>query len=208
MSHLSPSELTALRAVALEIRETWSARGYKVGTALSLDSDFTENQAPRSVLTRAIIRRAYVRGATKAKLWCDNGPGGSKELHSTNGSVEHILRLLKATNEGGQYVIRAKDDSMLRNLEITLLGRQERWVFAYTLTDDDLCDIFVAPVHDFIEGSPGRLVLGPAILLDSPSTPPSSGRFQPDNDEDLDLGGGALDEEGWDEDESDDELGA
>jgi hypothetical protein len=199
MSRLAPSEVDSLQEIAHEIRETWSARGHHVGQALSVDRDFVDNERPRSALTRAIVTKAFELGARKASVGHENGPGGSKELHTFNDDVEHIFRLLKASIEDDEYVIRVKDDAMIRDLEITLMGRQERWVFAYTLDGEDLDDIFVAEVLGVIEGNPGRLTLGTPIMLGV--VPPSpQGGFRPDNDEDLDLGGESA--EGAEGDES------
>lgn len=194
MSRLTNDEVRDLHVVADEIFETWGERGHHVGVALETDSDFRTTEIPRSALSRSIVKSAFVRGARKASIWYEPGPGGSHELHSTSADVEHVFRLLKAKIKDEDYVIPVKDDAMLTSLEVTLLGRQERWVFAYTMTGDDIGEIFVAEVIGVVEGSPGRLILGPRTVLGTLGAPPT-GRGFVGEDEDLEWFDDDLGEE-------------
>jgi hypothetical protein len=65
-----------------------------------------------------------------------------------------------------------------------LLGRQESWVFAYSL--DGLLQVdqvFIARIFGCTEGNPGQLILGPLTMLDT-QLPPSGG-FAPSEDDTL-----------------------
>lgn len=198
MSHLSPHELTRLHRVADEIFETLGARGHHIDGALDVDPAFRQGRSPQSALTRALVVAGLQRGASQAGLAYRSGPGGVKEVHTLSGNVEHIFRLRRALRgDDGEYVIEAKDNSMLKDLEASSLLIQDRWVFAYTYVDEGIDQIFVAPVLDVIEGNPGRLVLGAAIQLGKLPTPPVGG-FQP-ADEDL---------EGFEDDAAEDDPGS
>jgi hypothetical protein len=176
--------------IVTEIRESWAETGHRVRSALELDEDFTINGGPQSELSRAKIGAAFRRGARKSKLFSFAfGPGGSKEVSIIEDGAERFVRLLKATrNEAGDIVIRAKDRSMLENLEPDSLYPQERWVLGYVLSEDTIAEIFMAKVLDVLEGNPGRLVLGPVTYLEGAMLPgPNGGGFRSD-DEDLDWG--------------------
>lgn len=63
--------------------------------------------------------------------------------------------------------------------------REERWVYSFTLSEDDLIDeVFVAEALDYVDGSPGHLTLGDAVYLGH-DLPPTRG-FIPTS-EDLDV---------------------
>lgn len=190
MSHMSRAALHDLEMyVVTEIRETWADSGHHVRIALDLDEDFSASGGPQSELSRAKIGAAFRRGAGKSKR-CNFafGPGGSREVTVIDDGAERIVRLLKATlNDAGEIVIRAKDRSMLENLEPDSLWPQERWVLGYILTEDTVATIFTARVIDVLEGNPGRLVLGPVTHLEGSALPGPGGGFRSD-DEDLDWG--------------------
>lgn len=176
--------------IVTEIQESWAETGHRVRSALELDEDFTINGAPQSELSRAKIGAAFKRGAGKSKFFnFSTGPGGSKEASIIEQGVERVVRLLKGTrNDAGDIVIRAKDRSILENLEPDSLYPQERWVMGYILSEDTIAEIFVAKVLDVLEGNPGQLVLGTVTYLEGATQPGPNGNGFQSEDEDLDWG--------------------
>lgn len=184
MSQPSENELANLALVAQEMREVFAYRGHGIGTALDVDECFRDGELGRSALGRLMAKSAARVGAGKTGISCEPAAGGALNLRSIDGMVDRRYRLRKAKAlPDGSYLIEANSDSIME-LDGDSFWREERWVFAYTVNEDDqLDDIFVAEILEVVEGNPGHLVLGPVIQL-QPVTPPTDG-FSPRKENDL-----------------------
>lgn len=186
MSRHRDAAIAELTTVASELRETFAARGHNIGTALDLDDSFRTGEDPRSTLARALAKAGIASGVRKAGgVGIKTLTGGARELCLIDGNVDRRYRVRRAkVRDDGSYLIEVKDDSVLR-LAGDSLFREERWVYSFTLSEDDLIDeVFVAEALDYVDGSPGHLILGAPVHLGS-DLPPTRG-FTPTY-EDLDV---------------------
>ena len=201
MSQLTPAERLQLEDVAEEILELLGERGHHVTTALDTDEEFRSGNRPRSAMVRALVLHGFSRGAARAGAGVSSGRGGTRQLHTINGSTERIFRLRQAARMDGEYRIEAANDAILHGLDADSLLQQEPWVFAYTAdSDDGIDELFVAPVLGYVDGKPGHLRLGDPVVLGAASpTAPGGGFRSPEEglegfeDEDLEEGGGLSD---------------
>lgn len=187
MSLPSVHEFELLNDLALEIREVFAERGYRVSQALSLDSSFERGEDPRSTLARALMRDAAAIAAGKVGMGVERAAGGSCNVQSFDGNVDRRYRVRRAKErEDGTFLIEANSDAILR-LDGDSLYREERWVLAYTLdADNQINTLFVAEILEVVEGTPGYLVLGTVHRLGTTGGGMlGGGRFDP-AEEDLD----------------------
>jgi len=196
MSLHSETAIGELTTIADELRETFAERGHRIGTALAQDASFQAGEDPHSTLARALAKAGIRTGAAKSgSIGLRTLPGGAREIQLIDGNVDRRYRVRRAkVRDDGTYLIEVKDDSVLR-LEGNTMFREERWVYSFTLNDDDLiADVFVAEALDYADGSPGHLILGDPVYLGA-GLPPTRG-FTPTS-EDLDV---------YDEDEDEDDM--
>lgn len=184
-----------LEQVAFEIREVYEERGHNVDSALGQDSAFRESGRSRSSLSRDLIAEAFLAGASRVGFDLDSGAWGAKQFRVTLGHSFGLFRLKKAekTANGSYRVVTSSSSAWGETDEDTLIA-EEPYVLGYTLSNNQIDDIFFAKVNGVTEGNPGELVLGRAVLLGGRG-PIGGGSFEPVVDDDL---------PGFDEIESDD----
>jgi hypothetical protein len=184
MSHPSPAELYSLGDIAHELREVLAERGHRVDTALDADPAFRgTSKRSESSLTRDLALDAISHAA--ARLGVDFRPvnGEGRELRCMSLGVTRRYRVRKAKRtKDGEFRVDGNSEGAEEPED--LLGRQESWVFAYSL--DGLLQVdqvFIARIFGCTEGNPGQLILGPLTMLDT-QLPPSGG-FAPSEDDTL-----------------------
>lgn len=182
MSHISASERAKLEQLSFWVREVFAERGYRIGLALGHDPSFTRGDDPRSTLARALMKSAVTVAAGHVGLAVVPGTGGARSVQSFDGNVDRRYRVRGAKVQGdGTFLIESNSDAILQTDDDSLYF-QESWVLGYTLDLDNQVDLlFVAPVLDVIEGTPGYLELGPAQLLGASPTTPTG--FTPSHEE-------------------------
>lgn len=185
MSHLSPEERNRLDGLAFWIRDEFSARGHNITTALDQDPAFREGERARSGLARSLMQAAVTVATSRVGLGLLTGDGGVRTVQSFDRGCDRRYRVLSAhKDEENHFRILSSSDAIL-SVDTDNFLPQESWVLAYTLTaDNQVDDLFVAPIIDRREGNPGELVLGPEYHLEG--APPSGGGFQP-TDEGLPM---------------------
>jgi hypothetical protein len=94
----------------------------------------------------------------------------------------------------GTYKVVTSSSSTWGELDEDTLIAEEPYVLGYTLSGNQVDDIFFAKVNGVIQGNPGELILGRAVLLGGKG-PIGAGSFEPEVDDDL---------PGFDDVESDD----
>ncbi|MEC5200377.1 hypothetical protein RCH21_002623 [Arthrobacter sp. PL16] len=183
-----------LERVAVEIREVYEERGHNVDSALAQDPAFDASGRSRSSLSRDLIAEAFMAGASRVGFDLDSGAGGAKQFRVDLGRTFGLVRLRKAeVTADGSYKVVANSSSTWGDVDEDTLFAEEPYVLGYTLVSGQVGDIFLAKVNGVIEGNPGELVLGPAVLLGGRS-PITDGSFEPEIDDKL---------PGFDEGESD-----
>lgn len=186
MSHPPAGDLDQLHSIADEVRETHADRGYLVGRATALDPAFRLNRGPKSAMDRNLVIEAVERGASQVGMAFVPGRGGATELKVVSDAGYRVYRLRRATKlQTGEYLVQNNSASAWAGLDEDTLMEDQFWVLGYTLSDDGIDEIFTARVLGFTEGNPGRLLLGPHVLLGSSVTHDPSGGFRP-SEEGLD----------------------
>lgn len=171
MSHLAAGPLEQLKAIAYEIRETFGERGYRIDSALSIDSAF-QTKGNRSGLTRSLVKDAVRKGASQVGAYCEEARGGALELRFNAGSIVQALRVQRAERlANGKLRIWANNASTWGSLNEELLVPEEHWAFAYVPSELGIDELLVAQVRGVTAGTPGHLLLGPEIYLDGGETP-------------------------------------
>ncbi|PRY58277.1 hypothetical protein BCF74_11294 [Knoellia remsis] len=171
MSHLSPEEVGRLQLVAFWIREVFDERGHHIGDALEHDPSFKDGQRPRSGLARALMRQAVTIAASHVGLDVVPGEGGSYSLESLDRTYHRCYRVRTAEVSEGGFRILSSSDSIMKT-DTDSLFTEEPWVLGYTLNlDNQIEHLFAAEVRDYVDGSPGELILGHAYML--PGAPPT-----------------------------------
>jgi hypothetical protein len=159
-------ELEKLDEIAYEVRETHSARGWRVERAVALDPAFRRNRGPKSSMDRNLVIEAVERGASQAGMPFVPGRGGATELRVTTSTGFRVYRLRRATkSRSGTFVVQNNNVSAWASLDEDSMLEDEFWVLGYTMGDDGVEDIFTARVLGCTEGTPGTLILGPAAML-------------------------------------------
>lgn len=179
MSQLTAHERSCFECIAHEISEIFSERGHHVTVALDNDSTFRDGNGPRSQLVKSLVAEGIRIGSHRMNLGWETGVGGSKEIHSISDLAHKIFRVRKVELDDEGEIVLLGNESILADLEPTMLGPQERWVFGYTVLGDAADRFFVAQVVDVAEGAPGHLVLAQVTWLDPNAPAPSEGRFTP-----------------------------
>jgi hypothetical protein len=185
-----------LEQVAFEIREVYEERGHNVDSALAQDSAFSVSGRSRSSLSRDLVAEAFVTGASRVGFDLDSGAsGGAKQFRADLGHAFGLFRLKKAEAAAdGSYKVVTNSSSTWGDVDEDTLILEEPYVLGYTLSSNQVGDIFFAKVNGVIEGNPGELILGRAVLLGGRG-PFGGGSFEPAVDDEL---------PGFDEIESDD----
>jgi hypothetical protein len=184
-----------LEQVAFEIREVYEERGHNVDSALAQDSAFSASGRSRSSLSRDLVAEAFVTGASRVGFDLDSGAWGAKQFRATLGHSFGVFRLKKAERTAnGSYKVVTNSSSTWGEIDEDTLIAEEPYVLGYTLRGNEVEDIFFAKVNGVIEGNPGELILGRAVLLGGRG-PIGGGSFEPEVDDDL---------PGFDDVESDD----
>lgn len=184
----STSELDRLHVVAYEVRESLEAEGYLVSVAVDQHQSFTADAVASSALSRAMVKEAARRGAGKAGMHVTPTAGGGLDLDSYDGNIHRSYRVKRANvRADGTYDVVCGLGSSLLHPETTeadgTFFTEERWLLAYTMTDDHTIDeLFVAHVVGHEGDGPVHLRLGTPIHLD-PTTSPLG--FSTDDSDDL-----------------------
>jgi hypothetical protein len=184
-----------LEQVAFEIREVYEERGHNVDSALAQDVAFSTSGRSRSSLSRDLVAQAFMTGASRVGFELDSGAWGAKQFRASLGGGFGVFRLKKAERTAqGTYKVVTNSSSTWGEIDEDTLIVEEPYVLGYTLSSNQVEDIFFARVHGVIQGNPGELILGRAVLLGGRG-PIGGGSFEPVVDDDL---------PGFDEDESED----
>jgi hypothetical protein len=184
-----------LGQVAFEIREVYEERGHNVDSALAQDTAFSASGRSRSSLSRDLVAQAFVAGASRVGFDLDSGAWGAKQFRANLGDSFGVFRLKKAElTANGSYKVVTNSSSTWGEIDEDTLIAEEPYVLGYTLSGNQVDDIFFAKVNGVIQGNPGELILGRAVLLGGRG-PIGGGSFEPAVDDDL---------PGFDDIESDD----
>ena len=184
-----------LEQVAFEIREVYEERGHNVDSALAQDSAFIASGRSRSSLSRDLVAQAFVTGASRVGFDLDPGAWGAKQFRADLGRSLGVFRLKKAeARVDGSYKVVTNSSSTWGDVDEDTLIVEEPYVLGYTLSSNQVGDIFFAKVNGIVQGNPGELILGRAVLLGGRG-PIGGGSFEPAVDDEL---------PGFDEVESDD----
>lgn len=174
-----------LEQVAFEIREVYEERGHNVDSALAQDSAFSTSGRSRSSLSRDLVAEAFVTGASRAGFDLDTGAWGAKQFRATLERSFGVFRLKKAERAAtGSYKVVTNSSSTWGEMDEDTLIDEVPYVLGYTLRGNEIEDIFFAKVNGVIEGNPGELILGRAVLLGGRG-PIGGGSFEPEVDDDL-----------------------
>jgi hypothetical protein len=188
MSRPSSSELAPLNRIADDLFEVFSARGHRVQQALDVDPSFGSGMS-RAYLTRDLVIDSINRSSSQNCVRFDAVNGAGRELLSTEDGVLRRYRVLRGRRDGnGELVVTVNSASAFASNEDLgdLLLRQEKWVLSWVASaDGQILEVIVSEVEGYIEGRPGRLLLGQGLALGN-FMPPKPGSFVP-VDEDLDL---------------------
>jgi hypothetical protein len=181
MSRPSDAELQQLEAIAVDLKETFDERGYRVALAMEVDPAFTSGNS-RSALMRDLAIDAVTVAASRIGLPFRQVTGGGHELVGE----QHTYRLRRAKRDPSGLVIMVSADSSLIAEEEPTLFPMHRWVLGWVADGtDSIPEVFVAHAIAKEPGRPGRLILGPVIPLGTRD--PIGGGFTP-TDEGLDFG--------------------
>lgn len=193
--------MQALHSLADHIREEFSYRGYRIGSALELDPAFRRDRRPQSSLTRSLLLDAIDRHAGGLGLNVIPTPGGGKEIELVHEMVARRFRVQKSEwdEELGSFRTICNSDSVLTlpDVEIHSFYKYEHWTFGFTAENvGNLDKIFAAPILGLTEGIVKYLILGQITLLGTGSAPDPNSEFMPGDDDGLDFGDAAdgLDE--------------
>lgn len=181
MSQPSDAVLDKLRMIAADLQEVVAERGYRVDVALDVDPAFGSGQA-RAWLLRDLVMEAIDEAASRVGVEFQTINGGGRELQTVADGVIRRFRCKSASrNSDDQIEVLANSDAPLMVGEDDgSLYAVEPWVFGYiSSTAAVLDEVFVAPIIDFVEGTPGHFALGQAIQLLGPELPPRSSGFRP-----------------------------
>lgn len=174
-----------LEQIAFEIREVYEERGHKVDSALEQDSAFVRSGRSRSSLSRDLVAQAFTTSASRAGLSIDPHAYGAKQFRVSIGSSVGVFRLKKAEIEAdGTYKIVTSSSSTWGDADEDTLILETPYVLGYTLSSNQIGDIFFAKVNGVIEGNPGQYALGPVVLLGGETTT-GLGIFAPTVDDEL-----------------------
>lgn len=186
MSRLEPAEMTALGAIADEIRDSLEENGHCVTAAVQQHPSFDESQHPASALLRNMVKSAAARGASRAGGFGQDTVAGALDLIWLRGSVYRKYRLKRASvSSEGAYEFVVGDGSTLLRLDGEGFWREERWILGYTTTATfEIKDIFVAEVVGVTDACVKKLLLGDIIMLGS-NTPPQGSGFVSDDEDAL-----------------------
>lgn len=181
--------MDAFHRIADDAREEVEARGHRVEQALSLDPAFGTGTS-RGALHRELVVDSVARSASQNGVFFEWGRGGACELVTSDGETIRRYRLRRARrSKDGELIVTASEESSLVAEGEDVLMAEEQWVFAWILDSNGLiAEVLVAEVIGYLDGRPGRLMLGRTIPLGT-SDPLGPRGFVP-TEEELD---------GWDE---------
>lgn len=198
MSQVGEAQIAQLHAIAEEVREVISERGYKTDVVLDMDAAYRASGRVRSELLRALIADGVSRGASLARVHFERSRG-AVQLTLPTSSHLCLFRLRRAEKRGdGTYVIPTNSAAAWGTLDEATLDIVEHWVLGFTVDEAGaLGDLFAAEVLGVDGGVPGQLRLGSAIHLGSAASP--SYGFKPsdeglpgfEDDEDFGFGSAA-----------------
>lgn len=177
MSQPTRAEFERLTQISYLIHERFAERGHRIAQGIELDSSFGVGRRPRSALTRAMMTKAVEDAGKSVGLHMAKVPGGGRALQSFDRLVDRRYRVRLAEKlPDGSFLIKSNSRAILE-LSGDSMYREESWVLAYTLTaSNEIDEVFVAEVLDVTEGTPGRLKLGEAFVLDPTTTLPNGFR--------------------------------
>lgn len=183
-----------MHQLADNIRETFDERGWKIEKAIQLDGAFSRTRRTQSSLGRDLVLDAIEEAASRIGLTCQQVTGGGCDVAYLTEGADRRFRVRKASldPESGDYAILWTSDSIfITESEPEALYPTERWVLGYTVDSEGIiADIFAARVLGKTDESVPHLLLGPATILGTATspTPPSGGGFQPPDEDDLGSG--------------------
>jgi len=182
---ITDSVTEMLEQIALEIREVYEERGYRVDTALEQDPAFTKSATCRSSLGRALVAQAFTTGASRVGFDLDPAAHGAKQFRANLGREIGVFRLRKAeVLADGSYKIVTSSTSTWGDADEGTLITETPYVLGYTLLSNQIGDIFFAKVIGVTGGNPGELILGRPVSLGRGNSI-SSDAFEPDVDDTL-----------------------
>lgn len=175
-----------LEQIAVEIRETFEERGHGVQTALDQDRAFKRSGNSRSSLTRDLVGDAFLTGASRVGFDVDLfAKGGAKQFRAPTGSGIGLFRLKKAEqNTDGKYRILANGSALWGDADDYSLLIETPYVLGFTMSSNQIHDIFYAKVIGVTIGNPGELRLSGTTVLNGRS-PVGGGSFEPEVDDAL-----------------------
>lgn len=183
MSLPGPFTLRRLDAIADDLHEVFQARGHRIEEALDTDSSFgCASERSRSSLQRDLLMETVKMRAGREGLAVLNHNGGI-EIRVLDGTKVFHFRILKGarTTEGEWRIVTNSNSALVVDDEAQLFT-DEHGVFSWTMTSDNQIDeLVIARIVDFVEGNPGRLVLDQIRPLGTDS--PTSGGFIPTDDD-------------------------
>lgn len=170
----SEAELTKMRAVAGEIRDSLDADAYKITNAVAQHAAFMEGSGPAGAFERALVKYAATRGASAAGVYAQRVSGGL-DLISQDGNVIRNYRVKTARRraDGGLDLVCGVGSALIADTPSESFFREERWVLGFITDDDHLIDeIFIAEIVGHRGLNPLHLELGRVYNLTPAPMPP------------------------------------
>jgi hypothetical protein len=166
MSYVEDAERRALQAVADGMRDALEEDGHRISAATRQHSSFKEDNRPRSVLARSMIRAAARRAASQAGGFHIDASGEQLTLIWLGSETHRKYRLKKARERGdGSLEFLVGHGSAMVQADVSSLWLEEPWVLGYTMLGDHIAQVFAAEIKGVQDGRMLSLILGDIIPL-------------------------------------------
>lgn len=184
---ISDDELKALHHVADWIRDEAEESGHLVTRATGLHPAFAETDEIASALLRSLVVWGARDGAHCSGLMPTRAHNGWDLVWSREGLYRkyRIKKAQKGKRDARFEMLVGTNSALARPSAESLIG-EEQWVLGYTVTANrGIDEVFAAQILGVTDHKVPQLVLSAPVLLGTPRTPPTGGRFVSDDDDFL-----------------------